>query len=60
MRRLLQLLLLCSWSLLTAADYVEPIYFQCVSGTNYTRGDAFQANLDALLSSLALAVTSMA
>ncbi|TVT97331.1 hypothetical protein EJB05_57429, partial [Eragrostis curvula] len=53
MRRLVPLLLLFSSSLLAAtSEYVEPIHFQCVSNTNYTRGGAFQANLDAVLSSL--------
>ncbi|TVU02152.1 hypothetical protein EJB05_52377, partial [Eragrostis curvula] len=60
MRRLVPLLLLfSSTSLLTAtSEYVEPIHFQCVSNTNYTRGSAFQANLDAVLSSLPSAAAS--
>ncbi|TVU19884.1 hypothetical protein EJB05_36063, partial [Eragrostis curvula] len=47
---LLTLLLLCSL-ILTAPANAGPIS-DCPSNTNYTRGSAFQANLDALLSSL--------
>ncbi|TVU19967.1 hypothetical protein EJB05_36152, partial [Eragrostis curvula] len=47
------LLLLCSSSLLAApANAEDDIYFQCSSDANYTLGGAFQANLDAVLSSL--------
>ncbi|XP_062231735.1 cysteine-rich receptor-like protein kinase 25 isoform X2 [Phragmites australis] len=52
MSSLLPLLLLCS-SLLTAPTNAgDPVYTYCPNNTNYTRGSAFQANLDALLSSL--------
>ncbi|OEL30083.1 Cysteine-rich receptor-like protein kinase 25 [Dichanthelium oligosanthes] len=52
MSSLLPVLLLCSFLLVatTCADY--PYLTNCPSNTNYTRGSPFQANLDALLSSL--------
>ncbi|KAK3138407.1 hypothetical protein QOZ80_5AG0368540 [Eleusine coracana subsp. coracana] len=57
MHRLLSLLLLllCSSYLLSAVTNAEDVsYFhiECVSDTNYTRGGAFQSNLESLLSSL--------
>ncbi|KAK8457531.1 hypothetical protein SEVIR_3G200800v4 [Setaria viridis] len=57
--RLLPILLLCS-SLLVATTNAdnEPQYKGCPSDANYTRGSAFQANLDALLSSLPAAAAS--
>jgi hypothetical protein len=52
-RRLLPILLLCSSLLVGTTDTDnEPQYKGCSSNANYTRGSAFQANLDALLSSL--------
>jgi hypothetical protein len=52
MSRLLALLL-CSFLLLAVPTNAEdPFYTDCPSNTNYTRGSAFQANLDALLSSI--------
>ncbi|WVZ99049.1 hypothetical protein U9M48_044403 [Paspalum notatum var. saurae] len=54
MQYLVPLLFLCS-SLFTAttnADPLVPILTYCPSNTNYTRGSAFQANLNALLASL--------
>ncbi|XP_062231736.1 cysteine-rich receptor-like protein kinase 44 [Phragmites australis] len=52
MSNLLPLLLLCS-SLLTAPTNAgDPVYTYCPNNTGYTPGSAFQANLDALLSSL--------
>jgi hypothetical protein len=52
MHCLLPILLLCSSLLTTTAKADDPFYTGCPSNTNYTRGGAFQANLDALLSSL--------
>ncbi|TVU20009.1 hypothetical protein EJB05_36195, partial [Eragrostis curvula] len=53
------LFLICSLSLLAAPTIAEDdINFECVSNTNYTRGGAFQANLDALLSSLPAAAAA--
>ncbi|TVU01626.1 hypothetical protein EJB05_52899, partial [Eragrostis curvula] len=46
------LLLVCSLILAAPANADDPIYADCPSNTNYTRGSAFQVNLDALLSSL--------
>jgi hypothetical protein len=45
-------ILLCSSLLATTANADNPTAESCPSDTNYTRGSAFQANLDALLSSL--------
>ncbi|TVU19984.1 hypothetical protein EJB05_36170, partial [Eragrostis curvula] len=60
MHRLLPLLLLvCSSSLLAApANAGDDIYIQCGSDVNYTLGGAFQANLDAVLSSLPAAAAA--
>jgi len=52
MHGLLPILLLCSSLLATTANADNPTAESCPSDTNYTRGSAFQANLDALLSSL--------
>jgi hypothetical protein len=51
MSRLLALLL-CSFLLAALANAEDPFYTDCPSNTNYTRGSAFQVNLDAILSSL--------
>jgi hypothetical protein len=51
MHRLLPIVL-CSSLLATAASADDPIGESCPSNANYTRGSAFQENLDALLSSL--------
>ncbi|CAL4901418.1 unnamed protein product [Urochloa decumbens] len=49
----LLLILLCSSLLATAANADDPVITSfCPSNANYTRGGAFQASLDALLSSL--------
>ncbi|CAL4901417.1 unnamed protein product [Urochloa decumbens] len=58
MHRLLPILLLCSCLLTTAANAEDPFYTGCPSNTNYTRGGAFEANLDALLSSLPAAAAA--
>ncbi|EES18427.1 putative receptor-like protein kinase At4g00960 [Sorghum bicolor] len=52
MHGLLPILLLCSSLLATTPTAGSPTAESCPSDTNYTRGSAFQANLDALLSSL--------
>ncbi|KAL6609733.1 hypothetical protein ACP70R_039702 [Stipagrostis hirtigluma subsp. patula] len=58
MPSLLPILLLCS-SLLVATTDADGVHFiDCPSNTNYTRGSAFQANLDALLSSLPAAAAA--
>ncbi|CAL5095567.1 unnamed protein product [Urochloa decumbens] len=41
-----------------AANAEDPFYTGCPSNTNYTRGGAFEANLDALLSSLPAAAAA--
>jgi len=52
MWNLLPILFLSSSLLLATTNAADPWYTDCPSNTNYTRGSAFQANLDALLSSL--------
>ncbi|CAN6332565.1 unnamed protein product [Urochloa humidicola] len=58
MRRLLPILLLCSSLLTTTTNAEDPFYTGCPSNTNYTRGSAFEANLDTLLSSLPAAAVA--
>lgn len=55
MRSVLPILVFCS-SLLTAVHGIN--FTICPSGTNYTRGGAFQTNLGALLSSLPAAAAA--
>jgi hypothetical protein len=56
---LLPLLLFLSSSLLAATTVAYDLWYtECASNTNYTRGGAFQANLDALLSSLPAAAAA--
>jgi hypothetical protein len=58
-RRLLPVLLLLSLSLCaTTTNGVDPIKVDCPSERNYTRGDPFDANLHALLSSLPAAAAA--
>ncbi|KAL6609734.1 hypothetical protein ACP70R_039703 [Stipagrostis hirtigluma subsp. patula] len=52
MSSLLPILLLCSSLLIATTDAGDPIFIDSPSNTNYTRGSAFGANLDAHLSSL--------
>ncbi|TVU20011.1 hypothetical protein EJB05_36197, partial [Eragrostis curvula] len=58
MSSLLALLLLCSLILAALANDDHPFFTDCPSNTNYTDGSAFQANLDALLSSLPAAAAA--
>lgn len=53
-------ILLCSFLLATAANADNPFYTGCPNNTNYTRGSAFQANLNALLASLPSAAAASA
>ena len=64
-RSLLPLVLICASSsvlLLTATTNADNLtfymYHNCSDNTNYTRGSAFQANLDAILSSLPAAAAA--
>ncbi|CAD6333400.1 unnamed protein product [Miscanthus lutarioriparius] len=64
-RSLLPLVLICASSsvlLLTATTNADNLTFymkaDCLDSTNYTRGSAFQANLDAILSSLPAAAAA--
>ncbi|XP_062232590.1 cysteine-rich receptor-like protein kinase 44 [Phragmites australis] len=52
MPNLLPLLLICSSLLIAPTNADNPELTNCPSNTNYTRGSAFQANLDELLSSI--------
>ncbi|KAG0518621.1 hypothetical protein BDA96_09G191700 [Sorghum bicolor] len=58
MWNLLPLLFVSSSLLVATANADDPWYTDCPSNTNYTRGSAFQANLDALLSSLPAAAAA--
>ncbi|TVU19998.1 hypothetical protein EJB05_36184, partial [Eragrostis curvula] len=60
MSSLLAFLLLCSLTLAAPANASDPYYFyiDCPSNTNYTCGSAFQAKLNALLSSLPTAAAA--
>ncbi|CAD6271725.1 unnamed protein product [Miscanthus lutarioriparius] len=58
MWNLLPLLFLGSSLLVATTNADDPWYTDCPSNTNYTRGSAFQANLDALLSSLPAAAAA--
>ncbi|TVU02141.1 hypothetical protein EJB05_52365, partial [Eragrostis curvula] len=58
MSSLLAPLLLCSLLLAGLANNDHPFFTDCPTNTNYTRGSAFQANLDALLSSLPAAAAA--
>ncbi|KAL6619011.1 hypothetical protein ACP70R_034150 [Stipagrostis hirtigluma subsp. patula] len=58
MSSLLPILLLCSSLLVATTNAGDPVVNDCPSNTNYTRGSAFQANLDALLSSLPAAAAA--
>ncbi|TVU19997.1 hypothetical protein EJB05_36183, partial [Eragrostis curvula] len=51
-------LLLCLLTLTAPANADDPFYTDCPSNMNYTRGSAFQTNLDALLSSLPAAAAA--
>ncbi|TVU02149.1 hypothetical protein EJB05_52374, partial [Eragrostis curvula] len=50
--------LLCSLILTAPANADDPFYTDCPSNMNYMRGSAFQANLNALLSSLTSAAAA--
>ncbi|KAL6609732.1 hypothetical protein ACP70R_039701 [Stipagrostis hirtigluma subsp. patula] len=58
MSSLLPILLFCSSLLVATTNADDPVVNDCPSNTNYTRGSAFQANLDALLSSLPAAAAA--
>jgi hypothetical protein len=58
MHRLLAILFLCSSLLATVANADDPFFTGCPNNTNYTRGSAFQANLDDLLASLPAAAAA--
>jgi hypothetical protein len=53
-------ILLCSFLLASVANADNPFYTGCPNNTNYTRGSAFQANLNALLASLPSAAAASA
>jgi len=58
MSSLLPILLLCASLLAATTNADNPLFTDCPTNTNYTRGSAFQANLDALLSSLPAAAAA--
>ncbi|RLN27808.1 putative receptor-like protein kinase [Panicum miliaceum] len=58
MSSLLPILLLCASLLVATTSADDPVFTDCPTNTNYTRGSAFQANLDALLSSLPAAAAA--
>ncbi|KAL6619013.1 hypothetical protein ACP70R_034152 [Stipagrostis hirtigluma subsp. patula] len=60
MSSLLPVFLLCSSLLVATANADDLIFNDCPSNTNYTRRSAFQANLNALLSSLPAAAAAAA